>query len=97
MGVNKDRDDFRARRAFVEAMHRTSHLDFSQDEITISEKMRIGDPLVCNIEAHKDNGDSSSATGQAYIYPDLVIVCVESITEKSLEPMYPHHYEYLSY
>ena len=30
-------------------------------------------------------------------YPDLVIVCVESVSKKFMEPMYPHQYEYLSY
>jgi hypothetical protein len=70
---------------------------FFREEITISEKMKIGDAVLCTIDAQKGNGDSSQARGMAYIYHDLVIVCVESVSKKLMEPIYPHQYEYLSY
>jgi hypothetical protein len=59
-------DDVRARKAFIEALRRTADMIFSQEEITISEKMKIGDPVVCTIVAYKENGDSLRASGQAY-------------------------------
>jgi hypothetical protein len=90
-------DDVRASQAFIEALRRTADMVFFKEEISISEKMKIGDPVVCTIEAHKDNGDSSQASGIAYIYPDLIVVCVESICKALREPIFPHHYEYLSY
>ncbi len=90
-------DDVRVCQAFIEALRRTEDMIFSQEELIISEKMKIGDPVVCTIEAHKENGDSSRASGQAYIYPDLIVVCVESVCKALKEPIYPHHYEYLSY
>ncbi|MEN6320087.1 MAG: hypothetical protein ABFD82_15185 [Syntrophaceae bacterium] len=93
----RNTDDARARKAFIEALSRTADMVFSTNEIVISEKKKIGDPVVCTIEARKGNGDSSHAKGQAYIYSDLVIVCVESVSKKLMEPMYPHQYEYLSY
>ena len=89
-------DDLRARLAFIEALHRTENMDFSNDEIIISEKKKMGDPIVYKVEAKKTNGDSSHAIGKAYIYPDLVIVCVESVWKRLMDPTYPHHYEYLS-
>jgi len=88
-------DDLRACLAFIEALRRTEDMNFSKDEIKISEKKKIGDPIVCTVNAKKRNGDSSHATGQAYIYPDLVIVCIESVGKKLMEPTHPHHYEYL--
>jgi hypothetical protein len=63
----------------------------------ISEKKKIGDLMVCTIEAQKGNRDSSYAKGEAYIYPDLVIVCVEIVSKQFMEPTYPHQYEYISY
>jgi hypothetical protein len=87
----------RASRAFIEALRRSEDIVFVKDEIIISEKKKIGDPVVCAMEAHKGNGDSSCATGKAYVYGDLVIVCVESVGTRFTEPVYPHHYEYLSY
>ena len=90
-------DDTRASQAFIEALRRTTDIIFSKEEIVISEKMKIGDPIVCTIEAHKKNGDSSDASGQAYIYPDLIVVCIESVSKAFREPIFPHHYEYLSY
>jgi hypothetical protein len=87
----------RASRAFIEALRRSEDMLFSRDEVNISEKKKIGDPVVCAVEAQKGNGDSSYATGKAYVYSDLVIVCVESVWNKFTEPVYPHHYEYLSY
>lgn len=90
-------DDLRASHAFIEALRRTEDMDFSKDEIRISQKKKIGDPIVCTVEAQKRNGDSSKATGQAYIYPDLVIVCIESVWKQMMEPIYPHHYEYLCF
>jgi len=90
-------DDVRASQAFIEALRRTADMVFSKEEIIISEKMKIGDPVVCTIEAHKENGDSSQASGKAYIYPDLIIVCIESVCKALREPIFPHHYEYLSY
>jgi hypothetical protein len=93
----RNTDDARARKAFIEALRRTADMAFSKTEIVISEKKKMGDPVVCTIEARKGNGDSSHAKGQAYIYPDLVIVCVESVSRKFMEPIYPHQYEYLSY
>jgi len=90
-------DEVRASQAFIEALRRTADMVFSKEELIISEKMKIGDPIVCTIEAHKENGDSSQASGKAYIYPDLIVVCVESICKALREPMFPHHYEYLSY
>jgi hypothetical protein len=95
--ARKISDDIRASLAFIEALHRTEDVDFSKDEIIISEKKKMGDPVVCTIEARKGNGDSSHATGKAFIYPDLVIVCVESVWKSLRDPIYPHHYEYLSY
>jgi hypothetical protein len=59
--------------------------------------MKIGEPVVCAIEAQKGNGDSSHAKGQAYIFPDPVIVCGESVSKKLMEAMYPRQFEYLSY
>jgi len=38
------------------------------------------------VEAQKRNGDSSHAKGQAYIYPDLVVVCIEMVWKKLMEP-----------
>ena len=90
-------DDVRAGQAFIEALRRSEKMVFSRDEIIISERMKIGDPVVCTIEAHKENGDSSQATGKAYIYPDLVVICMESVWKAISDPIYPHHYEYLSY
>jgi hypothetical protein len=90
-------DDVRARRAFIEALRRTEDMIFSKEEIIISDKKKMGDPIVYTIEAHKGNGDSSHASGQAYIYNDLVIVCVESVQKALKDPKHPHHYEYLSY
>jgi hypothetical protein len=87
----------RASRAFIEALRRSEDMLFSRDEVNISEKKKIGDPVVCAVEAQKGNGDFSYATGKAYVYSDLVIVCVESVWNKFTEPVYPHHYEYLSY
>jgi hypothetical protein len=93
----KINDDARASLAFIEALHRTEDMDFSRDDIIISEKKKMGDPVVCTIEARKGNGDLSHANGQAFIYPDLVIVCVENVWKPSSDPISPHHYEYLSY
>jgi hypothetical protein len=90
-------DDVRACRAFIEALRRTEEMVFSKDEIIISDRKKIGDPVVCTIEAQKGNGDSSQAIGKAYIYSDMVVVCVESARKKLNDPIYPHHYEYLSY
>jgi hypothetical protein len=90
-------DDVRASQAFIEALRRTTDMVFFKEEIIISERMKIGDPVVCTIEAHKENGDSSQASGKAYIYPDLIVVCVESVCKALREPIFPHHYEYLSY
>jgi len=90
-------NDGRARKAFIEALRRTADMDFSKEEIIITEKMKIGNPIVCTIEAHKKNGVSSQASGQAYIYPNLIVVCIESVCKALQEPIYPHHYEYLSY
>ena len=87
----------RACRAFIETLRRSEDMLFSRDEVVISEKKKIGDPLVCAVEAHKGNGDSSRATGKAYVYGDLVVVCVESVWKRFMEPVYPHHYEYLGY
>jgi len=95
--ARKINDDMRARLAFIEALHRTEDMVFSRADITIFEKKKIGDPLVCTIEARKGNGDSPQAMGQAFVYPDLVIVCVESVRKKSMDPIHPHHYEYLNY
>jgi len=91
------KDDVRACRAFIEALRRTEEMVFSKDEIIISDRKKIGDPVVCTIEAQKGNGDSSQAIGKAYIYSDMVVVCVESARKKLDDPIYPHHYEYLSY
>ena len=93
----KINDDERASLAFIEALHRTEDMDFSRDDIIISEKKKVGDPVVCTIEARKGNGDSSHAKGQAFIYSDLVIVCIETVWKKLRDPIHPHHYEYLSY
>ena len=90
-------DDVRASQAFIEALRRTTDMIFSNEEIIISEKMKIGDPVVCTIEAHRENGDSSQASGKAYIYPDLIVVCIERVCIALKEPIFPHHYEYLSY
>jgi hypothetical protein len=70
---------------------------FSREEIIISEKMKIGDPVVCTIEAHKEHDNLSKASGKAYIYSDLIVVCIESVCKELKEPIFPHHYEYLSY
>jgi hypothetical protein len=93
----KTSDDARACKAFIETLRRTENIMFFKKEIIVSEKKKIGDPVVCIIDAQKMNDDSSQARGMAYIYPDLVIVCVESVSRKSMEPIYPHQYEYLSY
>ncbi len=90
-------DDVRACRAFIEALRRTEDMVFIKDDIIISDKKKIGDPLICTMEAHKGNGDSSQAKGKAYIYSDLVIVCIESVCKELMEPVHPHHYEYLGY
>lgn len=90
-------EDVRASQAFIEALRRTTDMVFSKEEISISERMKIGDPVICTIEAHRENGGSSQASGKAYIYSDLVIVCVESICKASMDPIDLHHYEYLSY
>ncbi|MEN6318340.1 MAG: hypothetical protein ABFD82_06245 [Syntrophaceae bacterium] len=90
-------DDLRARYAFIEALRRTEDMDFSKDEIKISHKKKIGDPIVCTVEAQKRNGDSRHATGQAYIYPDLIVVCIESVWKTLMDPTHPHHYEYLCF
>jgi hypothetical protein len=95
--ARKINDDIRASLAFIEALHRTEDMAFSRDDIIISEKKKMGDPVVCTIEARKGNGDSSHAMGKAFIYPDLVIVCVESVWRPLMDPIYPHHYEYLNY
>jgi hypothetical protein len=90
-------DDERACQAFIEALCRTADMVFSKNEIIISEKKKIGDPVICTVEAQKGNGDSSHAKGQAYIYPDLVVVCIEMVWKKLMEPTYPHQYEYIGY
>ena len=90
-------DDVRACQAFIEALRRTADMDFSKENLIISEKKKLGDPVVCTIEAQQGNGDSSQASGQAYIYPDLIVVCIESVCKAFSEPIFPHHYEYLSY
>lgn len=87
----------RACNAFIEALYRTEKISFSKDEINISERKKIGDPVVCSIEAHKGNGEPLHVKGQAYVYHDLVVVCIETVMRKLKEPIYPHHYEYLSY
>jgi len=95
--ARKINDDIRASLAFIEALRRTEDMVFSRDDIIISEKIKMGDPVVCTIEARKGNGDSSHAKGKAFIYPDLVIICVESVWKTLSDPIHPHHYEYLSY
>jgi len=90
-------DDVRVCLALIEALRRTTDTVFFKEELIISEKRKIGDPVVCTIEAHKENGDSSRASGQAYIYSDLIVVCIESVCKALGEPTSPHHYEYLSY
>jgi hypothetical protein len=90
-------DDVRVCLAFIEALRRTADMIFSKEEITISEKMKIGGPVIYTIVAHKENGDSLRASGQAYIYSDLIVVCIESVCKALGEPTSPHHYEYLSY
>ena len=87
----------RACQAFIEALRRSDDILFSADEIVISEKKKMGDPVVCAIEAQKVNGDSARATGTAYVYSDLVVVCVEDVWKILTEPIHSHHYEYLSY
>ena len=87
----------RACNALIEVLHQTEKISFSKDEINISEKKNIGAPVVCSIEAHKGNGDPLPVKGQAYVYHDLVVVCIETVRRKLMEPIYPHHYEYLSY
>jgi hypothetical protein len=42
-------DDVRVCLAFIEALHRTEDMIFSKEEISISKKMKIGDPVVCTI------------------------------------------------
>ena len=89
-------DDVRAGLAFIEALRRREDMVFSRNDIIISKKKKMGDPMVCTIEARKENGDSSHAKGKAFIYPDMVIVCVESVWKTS-NPIHPHYYEYLNY
>ena len=89
--------DTRASLAFIEALRRTENMVFSRDDIIISEKKKTGDPVICTIEARKGNRDLPQAMGQAFVYSDLVIVCVETVRKKSMDPIYPHHYEYLNY
>lgn len=89
--------DARAGEAFIEALRRTADMAFFREELVISEKTKIGDSVVCSVEAHRKNGDSSQASGKAYIYPDLVVVCIERVRKAWREPVFPHHYEYLSY
>ncbi|MCE5264417.1 MAG: hypothetical protein LLG97_12900 [Deltaproteobacteria bacterium] len=89
--------DARAGEAFIEALRRKAGLVFSEEEVVISERMNIGDSVVCTVEARKVNGESSQAVGKAYVYHDLVVVCIESVCRKWREPTFPHHYEYLSY
>jgi hypothetical protein len=95
--VRKINNDERASLAFIEALHRTEDMDFSSDDIIISEKKKMGDPVVCTIEARNGNGDSSRAKGKAFIYSDLVIICVESVWKTLGDPIHPHHYVYLNY
>jgi hypothetical protein len=95
--ARKTNDDVRASLAFIEALRRTEDMIFSKDDIIISEKKKMGDPVVCTVEARKGNGDLSQATGKAFIYSDWVIVCVESVWKPLMDPTYPHHYEYLNY
>ncbi|MGO9138341.1 MAG: hypothetical protein ACLP9S_18505 [Syntrophales bacterium] len=95
--ARKISDDTRASLAFIEALHRTEDMDFSRDDIIISEKKKMGDPVVCTVEARRGNGVASHAKGKAFIYPDMIIVCVESVWKKLSDPIHPHHYEYLSY
>ena len=95
--TRKINDDMRASLAFIEALRRTEDMLFSRDDIIISEKKKMGDPVVCSIEARNGNGDSPHATGTAFIYPDLVIVCVESVWKTLGDPIHPHHYVYLDY
>lgn len=90
-------DDVRARQAFIETLRRTEEMVFSKDEIIISDKKKFGDPVICTVKARKGNGDSSQAIGKAYIYADMVIVCVETVRNKLNDSIYPNHYEYLSY
>jgi len=90
-------DDVRASLAFIEALRRTENMVFSRDDIIISEMKKIGDPVVCTIEAGNGNGDSPRAKGTAFIYSDWVIVCVESVWKPLMDPIHPHHYEYLNY
>lgn len=87
--------DDRVNTAFIEAIRRTAHAVFAKEEIIISNKIKKGDPMIFTMEAKRDNGDPIQVNGQAYIYPDLIIVCVESVTHDSMETIYPHSYEYL--
>ena len=72
-------DDVRASQAFIEALRRTADMVFSKEELIISEKMKIGDPVICTIEAQKRNGDSSHAKGHAYISRSGYCLCRKCI------------------
>ncbi|MCX5844236.1 MAG: hypothetical protein NT022_10940 [Deltaproteobacteria bacterium] len=45
----------RACQAFIEALRRSEGMFFVLDEIIISEKKKIGDPVVCAMDAQKGN------------------------------------------
>jgi hypothetical protein len=86
----------RACQAFIEALRRRDVVIFSRNEIIISDRKKIGEPVICAMKARKGDGMLPSVTGTAYVYDDLVVVCVESVCKRSMEPIDFHHYEYLS-
>ncbi len=89
--------DDRVRYAFKEALHRICDIAFLSEEIVICDKKEMGDSIVCKISATKKNGDSVQASGMAYVYSDMIVVCVENILKAQGDRIYPNCYEYLSY
>ncbi len=88
--------DERVRRAFNEALHRIDDLAFPRKDIAICDKKKVGDSIICTIAAKTGNGDGAQANGTAYVYADMIVVCVENIVKAHRDGVYPNHYEYLS-
>ena len=89
--------DDRVRRAFNVALQRIDDIAFSREDIAICDKKKMGDPIVCSISAKKRNGGSAQASGLAFVYSDMIVVCIENILKAQRDRVYPNHYEYLSF
>jgi hypothetical protein len=95
MKTREDIVDSKACLAFHITLQRNGESDFLKNEILVYDKKKIGNPVICQIEARKKEGNLSRATGVVYVYPDLVIVCLESLQRERYGKIdYPNNYQY---